>query len=372
VTSRTIRLFLGYQIQCTQCHNHPFNQDWQQKHFWGVNAFFRQTERIGTPQGMKKKDMPTSVMTLTDNIEFNKRGIIYYEKRNGVYLPSEPIFLDGTKLPRDGKSSRREELSRYLTSHSNFPKAYVNRMWGHFFSRGVNEKPAVDDFGEHNPVVQDELLDKVAEMFAGSGGYNPKNMIRWITASDAYQLKAVANEKNDKPEDEVYFSRQMLKAMSPEQLFDSLQAATQPNAKRDSDEAKKVRADWMRKLTTNFGDDEGNESTYSGTVVQALLMMNGREINAALTAPGGTLETAKKKGGKAAVDHLFLATLNRPATAKEHTQLEAASRLKAVKVPPPPKGTKPVKGGPATDDATAKLTDILWALLNCNEFILNH
>ena len=49
VTSRTTRLFLGLQTQCVQCHDHPFNPDWKQYHFWGMNAFFRQVERIGTP-----------------------------------------------------------------------------------------------------------------------------------------------------------------------------------------------------------------------------------------------------------------------------------------------------------------------------------
>ena len=55
VTSRTIRLFLGYQIQCTQCHDHPFNAEWKQKNFWGVNAFFRQTERVGAPANMAQE-----------------------------------------------------------------------------------------------------------------------------------------------------------------------------------------------------------------------------------------------------------------------------------------------------------------------------
>src|SRR6185503_8758799 len=29
-TAKTAQLFLGQQIQCTQCHNHPFNNEWQQ------------------------------------------------------------------------------------------------------------------------------------------------------------------------------------------------------------------------------------------------------------------------------------------------------------------------------------------------------
>ncbi len=356
ITSRTIRVFLGYQIQCTQCHDHPFNADWKQKHFWGVNAFFRQTERVGQPQGMNKKGMPDAVLTLTDNSEYNKKGIVYFEKRNGVFLPSEPIFLDGTKLPKESQVTRRQELSRFLTSHKNFSKAYINRMWAHFFSRGFTEKAAADDFGEHNPVMHDELLERLGEMFSGSAGYNPKHLIRWICASEPYQLKAIANKTNDKSEDEVYFSRQLLKAMSPEQLFESLLASTQPKANRNDDEQKKFRADWMRKLTVQFGDDEGNEATYSGTVVQALLLMNGRELNASLTAKDGTLSEALKFKGKAAVDHLFLATLNRPCTQREFTQLTAAAVLKGIK----------------ETDQTAMLTDMLWALVNCNEFILNH
>jgi len=356
ITSRTVRVFLGYQIQCTQCHDHPFNATWQQKHFWGVNAFFRQAQRVGEPAGMQKKGMPDPVLTLQDNEDFNKKGVVYFEKRNGVFLPSEAVFLDGTKLPKASQLSRREEFARMLTSHKNFSKAYVNRMWAHFFSRGFTEKATPDDFGDHNPVVHEELLDKLGEMFAGSAGYNPKTLIRWMCASEAYQLKSVANKTNDKAEDEVFFSRQLLKPMSPEQLFESLLSATQPRAKRDDDTQNQARRDWMRRLTTNFGDDEGNEITYSGTVVQALLLMNGRDLNQAISARDGTLQEALKLRGKDAVDHLFLATLNRRATQREYTQLLAAGTLKGIK----------------ENDQTGLLTDMLWALLNCNEFFLNH
>src|SRR5262249_1461993 len=116
------------------------------------------------------------------------------------------------------------------------------------------------------------------------------------------------------------------------------------------------RDQWLRRLTLNFGDDEGNEVNFNGTVVQALLMMNGRDLNGALAATGGTLDKAKSLKGKAAVDHLFLATLNRKSPDKEFTQLTAAGTVKGVK----------------EADANAMLTDIFWALLNCNEFILNH
>jgi hypothetical protein len=226
-------------------------------------------------------------------------------------------------------------------------------MWAHFFSRGMNEKPAADDFGEHNPVIHEELLDKLGAMFIAAN-YNPKPLIRWICNSDAYQLKATANKGNDKPEDEVFFSRQLLKAMSPEELYDSLLTATQPNAKRKDEEQNQRRRTWLGRLTDKFGDDEGNEINYNGTVVQALLMMNGTDLNGALNAPGGTLERAKALKGDG-IKHLFLATLNRPPTQREISQLTAAAQLRG-----------------ARDDPNAALTDIFWALLNCSEFILNH
>jgi len=356
ITSRSIRLFLGYQIQCTQCHDHPFNADWKQKHFWGVNAFFRQTQRVGAPAMGKaaKKGMPTPVMELTDNKDYNASGIVFFEKRNGVFLPSEAVFLDGSRIPKNtGDLTRRQLLSKFVTGHKNFARAYVNRMWGHFFSRGMNAKPAFDDFGEHNEVVHEDLLNELGEAFAKSGSYDPKKLIRWVTASDAYNLKAVANGTNDTSEAEAYMSRQMLKAMSPEQLYESLMVATQ----RKADE--KAREDWMRRLTQNFGDDEGNEITFSGTVVQALLMMNGRDLNDAIGSGQGTVSTAmKKKSGKDTVDYLFMATLNRPATPKEYSQIV---------------GKLPLGGGKVKDsDAAGPIQDLFWALLNCNEFFLNH
>src|SRR5579883_1868614 len=100
ITSRTTRLFLGLQIQCVQCHDHPFNPDWKQRHFWGINAFFRQVERKGMPA--RRRNAPPAVLELTDNSNWNieadgKAGLIFYEKRNGVLMSTRPQF----RLPID-------------------------------------------------------------------------------------------------------------------------------------------------------------------------------------------------------------------------------------------------------------------------------
>src|SRR5262249_51803057 len=139
-----------------------------------------------------------------------------------------------------------------------------------------------DDFGEHSPVSHPELLDKLAEKWSKDYKYDIRSLVRWICNSRPYGLSSVANETNDKQDDEKFFSRMMLKALSPEQLFESLMIATDAKVGQTKDNKRKLREDWLTKLVVNFGDDEGSEGNFNGTVVQALLMMNGQDINSAI------------------------------------------------------------------------------------------
>lgn len=361
ITSRTTRLFLGLQTQCVQCHDHPFNPDWKQSSFWGVNVFFRQVDRKGNPNLRQNPMMNIApVLELTDDDKVNTAAVVYYERRNGMIMPTKPTFLDGSRPePSEGKS-RRKQLAELVVKHENFPKEYVNRIWGHLFGRGLNEQPVVDDFGEHNKVIHPELLDKLARDFAGYADYNPKELLTWICTSDAYQLSSAPNKTNEKPETDVFFSRMPLKALSPEQLIESLWVATHGQSGSqlgDSKEAERKRAAWTSSLVRNFGDDEGNEVNFNGTVVQALLMMNGREINEAIRDPNGTVVraiNASKGNHNTVVKQIYMAALSRP-----------------------PSGNEPGIIGRVADRSYGKrdatfYADVMWALLNSNEFILNH
>jgi len=435
ITSRVTRLFLGIQTNCTQCHDHPFNKEWVQADFWGVNAYFRQTLRDRTPTGgADRRAMESPIQVeLLDDAKYNEPQIIFYERRDGKLMASKPNFLKDLStaesgetnhkpLPKGEPKSRRDVLSDYVTTHDNFAKAYVNRLWGHFFGRGLNKEPSIDDFGSHNEVVHPELLDYLAKEFA-KYNYDPKKLMEWICTSEVYSLSHVANPSYIDPKYDAYFARMPLKALAPEVLYGSLITATNINFESGDKEARgRNRKTFEAKLVQNFGDDEGNEMTFNGTVVQALLMMNGSELNneiARKTAsnPVNRIIARHSKGGviasSAVIDELFLAALNRRPTSTESAKINAIMNRGAqiageapagktatpVAAPVPAKplvnakglpikgkdrdGQKknapvaPVNSGPravpasSPNDATF-YQDLFWALLNTNEFMLNH
>lgn len=412
ITSRVTKLFLGLQTQCTQCHDHPFNKEWIQSDFWGVNAFFRQTVRSATPSlapGQNNQKMQNANrVTLTDNTDLNTEMLVYYERRDGRRLSSFPVMLKdysqamagekSTRMianPIPGKS-RREQLAEWIVAHDNFSKAYVNRLWAHFFGRGLCKEPAADDFGSNNEVVHPELLEYLGKEFA-QYNYDSKKLMEWICTSDVYNLSHVGVKDYVDVKYDPYFARMPMKAMSPEVLFESLMTATGTMAEKRNpaaaDARKGARDNWMRKLVRQFGDDEGNELSFNGTIVQALLMMNGGELNGEIgvgRGAGGTNIVAevmnRNKGSVTGVyNDLFLLTLNRRPTNEEIAKLNQVREGKATvnlgtPAPKNPSSKGPAPKGPATfvpgaggpDGELKFYQDVFWALLNTSEFMINH
>lgn len=352
ITSRVTKLFLGMQTQCTQCHDHPSLDDRKQSMYWGINVFFRQVERVPPVIQMRQRDQPLRFYELRENSRRNPDGAVFYERRNGVILKSGGVYLDGTRVSLKGVKSRREELAKLLIQDEYFAKAIVNRMWAYFMGRGFTNP--VDDFSVNNPISHPELLDRLAKDFVTSG-YDYRRLITWIVSSKPYQLSSETNATNAKSDTDAYFARMQLKAMSPEQLVDSIMQATRIESTRSSNEAKRrLQAEWLRDFIVNFGDDEGNEATFNGTVVQALLLMNGGKLNEALSnKPGSMINRLMTVPVEKRIDYIYLSTLSRLPTSSERAFIARRWMI-------------------AGNDHTAPMQDLMWALINSNEFILNH
>ncbi len=361
LTAKTTRLFLGIQVQCTQCHNHPFN-DWQQSQFWQVNSFFRQVDRID-----RRRQDPNTGRLVDDYSEVVWQpfsGPVYFEKRSGLMQVAFPEIL-GRKIDPD-TDKRREELGRLLLEPIGdetplIAQAFVNRMWAHFLGYGFTRP--VDDMGPHNPASHPELLDRLAADFVASD-YDIKQLIRWIISSRPYSLSSKVGSKNqiDDPAagEMPLFSHMYLKSMQAEQLYDSLITATNAhqagNAGWDSQEQQRRR--WMQQFVVAFDNDENDETTtFNGTIPQALMLMNSELTQKAVSAESGSfLHQVLSDSGSDAnkVRQLYLAALSRYPTRSEITKAQRLFRAYG-------------QNGRVT-----AFQDLFWALLNSNEFILNH
>ncbi len=360
--SSTSRIFLGQQVQCTQCHNHPFNQ-WKQQKFWEFNSFFRQT------RALRKFVEGTRDIASAELVNEDFRGesndpedaLVFYELRNGLTKVAYPVFTDGTAIEVSGFVSdvnRREELAHLMLESEYLDKMIVNRMWSMFLGHGFT-KP-IDDLGPHNPASHPELLDSLGQSFRKSS-YDLKQLITWITLSKPYNLAPVLGSHNKIDDPSIgempKFSRFYLRQMSAEQLYQSLVTATKASSAGSYEEQEQQRRRWLQQFVVAFGTDEGDEATtFNGSIPQALMLFNGElSKNAIDTKTGGFIDRVYQNG-KSPTDRvtgLFLSGLARRPTTKE---VGIARQLLVA------------RGG----NEKEMMQDLWWAIINSNEFIMQH
>jgi hypothetical protein len=373
-TAKTSQIFLGMAVQCTQCHNHPFNEQ-KQNQFWEMNAFFRQTRVERVRVGDDRRDDYGRVANVDFRGEGNNpsKAEIYYELRNGKLKVAYPVFVDGTALAAlfaaKGEDfgdrgavkdvNRRDELAKLVVASGEFERAMVNRMWSHFLGYGFT-KP-IDDIGPHNPPSHPELLDQLGKSFRESG-FDLRKLMKWIVLSEPYSLSSqtIARNEDDDPSlgAKPMFSRFYLRQMEAEQLYESLIVATAADNTYSRKDSTEMKEKWLRQFSTAFGTDENDESTtFNGSIPQALALMNGELVRRATgDQPGSMLArvaTDPKLDNAAKIRYLYLAGLSRVPTRQE---LGISNELLVAR----------------NGNVGAALQDIWWAVLNTNEFILNH
>jgi hypothetical protein len=361
-TAMTAKNFLGLQVQCTQCHNHPFN-DWKQQKFWEFNAFFRQTraQRLGMRREVGNARL--SNQDFAGEGDANRsEAIIFYEERNGELRSAFPVFVDGTEISKSGSVSendRRTELGKLIVASPYMDKTMANRMWQHFLGYGFT-KP-IDDLGPHNSPSHPALLDYLGEQFRYVS-HDIKELIKWITLSEAYSLSSRVTKMNAKDDpllgETPKFSHFYLRQMRAEELYESLLVATEAHKTRGSyEEVERQKADWLRQFTLAFGTDEGDESTtFNGTIPQALMLFNGDLIKKATAIDNGSFlhrVAASSLKPEDKIEYLFQAALSRNPSKEE---VLIANKLLYAR----------------EGNTAAAMQDIFWAVLNSNEFILQH
>ena len=345
--------FLGIRIQCAQCHRHPAER-WTQGDYYSLAAVFA---RVGRKGGFADAEVPTS-----ETIFVKNAGTVTHPRTGEEMRPRPP---GGPDFDLEPYEDPRRAFARWMTDADNpfFAQTMANRMWGHFFQRGVIHP--IDDARSTNPPSHPELLDALARDFAASG-YDVRHLIRVITNSQAYALSSVPTESNR--DDLQSFARFYPRRLPAEVLLDGisqvLEVPTQfpggpgtfPSDTRAIDLPDE-------NVASNFLDVFGRpartsacecERTDEPALVQALELVNSDEIQRKLTADNGYIaqlisaqETPREK-----VTDLFLRVFSRLPTEQEY----------AVAVP---------FLESETDKAEA-YRSLIWSLMATHEFMFNH
>jgi hypothetical protein len=347
------RLFLGVQLQCAECHNHPFTDSWKQTDFWGLAAFFGQlrAERV-PPGGLQWKEAPAAAdqpvrivipATALKNIGQTVPARLLGDAKE--YQPSDPQLL-------------RHELARWMTAADNpfFAKAAANRMWAHFFGRGLVNP--VDDLRADNPPSHPTILELLADEFKKSG-FDLKYLIRCICLSQAYQRTSVPLPANE--QDTEKYSHMAVKVMGPGMLYDSLKLATGwPELKVGLPE-RKTKLTVLTQFTPRevFVDffraaqgEEANPLENNHGIPQALKLMNAAQLSS--VAPVVQRLAGSGQGREQVIEQLYLTALaRRPSPVEAKLMADFLARRKDA---------KPEQGYSA----------VLWALINSAEFASNH
>lgn len=345
ITDSVGKLFLGVQIQCANCHNHPFTH-WKQVEYWGLAQFFYNVN-INAPRNNKDKD---AVVAVSENSRPNRRTNPLPESAKNV----KPKLLGAEEVRLASSKPYRPVLADWMCSPDNpfFSKAQVNRVWAQYFGRGIVNP--IDDLSDENEPSHPDLLKGLANQFS-SGGFDMKNLVRAICLSDAYQRTSqpTAENKNDK----VLYSHMEIKVLSPEQLYDSLAAVTggidggRPGGPPKG-MAMRGAANSPRDRFVQFfmGSENPKASDYEAGIPQALRLMNNPRLSGSPALLAEISRSANQK--EKVIERLYLMTVSRRPSESEVKRL-----------------TDYLSNAP---DARTGYGDIMWVLLNSSEFALNH
>jgi hypothetical protein len=323
------------KLECAQCHDDRGGGKWKRTQFWEFAAFFaglRQDQVDYFVAGPRQQKVGPARIRVGE-----------------TKIWAQAQFPDGSQPDWERAVTPRQALAEWITRRDNpwFARALVNRLWQYFFGIGLIDP--VDGLGmEDNPPSHPELLDELTRQFVAHD-YDLKYLIRAITLSRAYQRSG--KQTHPRQAEPRLFARAAARALTAEQLYDSLLLATGYRA-APVGEAGASRARFL----APFDDPDSQPADFQSSVQQALMMMNGAFIkeatNSARSATvAAVIESKRPRPLAKRIEDLYLATLSRK---------------------PRPDEMKRLLEYAAADNGQQTLGDMFWALLNSTEFVLNH
>jgi hypothetical protein len=362
---------VGMRIQCAQCHKHPYDRWTQADYRSYVNIFAgvqfgSSTElsravlarlakrRSNAAAGTAKEPLPRLQQVYFSQAAARPLG----DLTTGAPLPPRPLggpALDSTSDPRD-------QLMNWLVTDGRrqFAAAFVNRVWAHYFGRGVVEP--VDGFSAINPPTHPELLDALTDRFIESN-YDIRQLERMILLSDTYQRSSQSAGNN--ADDDRHYARASVRPLLAEVSIDvvhqalgaplSLGSDLPPSAAaieiatdRPADErtAAMLQTFGRTQRRSNCDCDRAQEPSLR----QTLFLMSDASLMKAIDEGRMRESLLQESSKEQAIERLFLTVLSRKPTLDE-----MQSAIEAL----------------AGNDKQA-WSDLIWALVNTREFLTNH
>ncbi len=358
------RVFLGYRLQCAQCHNHPFDQ-WTQADYYSWSSAFS-----GIDYEIKSNDRKDDL----DKNEFRGEQIVQVKQAKPQKHPrtGEALFpkvLDQNLQPLPETEDPRRDLAHWLTAPQNlqFARTQVNWIFFHLMGRGIVDP--VDDFRSTNPPSHPELLDEMARRWIDHQ-YDLRWLIREIVLSQTYQLDS--NPPETTPLDASFFSHRIVARHTAEVLadaqsdvlgiplpFDQQPPGTRAVALRAGQREQRYLKSAGDAFLGIFGKPQRLtacecERSNDLSLSQVFQLMQGESLEKRIHDNKGRIRKLAESDRSSAeiLTELYWCALSRPPSSQELEQAVAAAEH--------------------TESKREWLEDVTWALLNSQEFLLHH
>jgi uncharacterized protein DUF1549/uncharacterized protein DUF1553 len=346
--AQTARIFLGIQIQCAQCHDHPFD-GWKREQFHELASYFAKVAERPVFEMVNEKRQVVAQQLASKPFGEHKMPDLD-DPSHGTTM--SPKFLDGRSMTsRAGDAELRKSLADLITKNNYwFAAALVNRLWGELMGQSFCQP--IDDMGPGKDVVMQTVLTRLAAGFKGSG-YDMKALLRSICNSETYQRQIRPGESNDQ---HLQFASAYPTRLPAESLWQSL--VTVLGAFQTPGGPQRPAGPYAARfgLEGNFKEEfRFDPSTppdeVEGSIPQALMLMNNPQIQQKIRAQGTNLLgriLSAYPNDEEAIGMLYLRTFARKPTDREREK--ATNYVKKV------------------GNRSEAFEDLLWALLNSTEF----